>query len=139
MVLSHFIIDSVLLRHLLNFMSYVDGYVLPVKAKGKRAYQKLAKGAGKIWREHGALQYFECWGEDVKAPMCRSFPDLVKPKKGETIVFAFVIYKSRKHRDQVNAKVMKDPRMCPSGWDSKKMPFDCKRMAYGGFETIVEE
>lgn len=119
-------------------MSYVDGYVLAVPRKNLAAYRKMAKQAGKIWMEHGALQYLECAGEDMKKhPFCASFPSTLKLKRGETAIFAFVIYKSRKHRDQVNKKVMSDPRL-QDGCDPDKMPFDVKRMTYGGFETIVE-
>ena len=117
-------------------MSYVDGFVLPVPKKNLAAYKKLAQKASKLWREHGALEYRECIGEDLKVKFGIPFTRLAKTKPGETVVFAYITYKSRAHRDQVNAKVMKDPRiqtMC----DPKKMPFDCKRMCYGGFKTIV--
>lgn len=113
---------------------YVDGYVLPLPKKNLAAYRKLAAKAGKIWREHGALDYRECIGEDLVSKWGVSFKKLAKLKSGETVVFAWVTYKSRAHRDQVNAKVMKDPRLqC----DGQPMPFDCKRMAYGGFTTLV--
>lgn len=116
---------------------YVDGFVLPVPKKNIAAYIRMAKKASKLWREHGALEYRECVGDDLNIKFCRPFPKGIKTKPGETIVFAYIVYKSRAHRDQVNAKVMKDPRiatMC----DSKNMPFDCQRMLYGGFKTIVE-
>lgn len=118
-------------------MRYVDGFVLTVPKKNLAAYVRLAQKAGKIWREHGALEYRECAGDDLTVKMGVPFPRLVKAKPGETVVFSWIVYKSRGHRDQVNAKVMKDPRitgMC----DSKSMPFDCKRMAYGGFKVLVD-
>lgn len=116
-------------------MSYVDGFVIPVPKKNIAAYKKLAAKAGKIWMEHGALQYVEAVGEDMNVKFGLPFPKLVKPKPNETIVFSWIVYKSRKHRDQVNAKVMKDKRMDPS--KMKEMPFDCKKMAYGGFTVLV--
>jgi len=118
-------------------MKYVDGFVLPVPKKKLAAYQRMAHQAGKIWREHGALDYKECVGDDVNVKMGLPFPKLAKTKPGETVFFSFIVYKSRAHRDQVNKKVMSDPRikdMC----DPKDMPFDVKRMAYGGFKTLVE-
>lgn len=117
-------------------MSYVDGFLLPMPKKNLKAYKKIAAKAEKIWLEHGALDYKECVGQDLKAKGCTPFPRVAKTKSGETVVFAYILYKSRKHRDAVNAKVMKDPRiqnMC----DPKNMPFDVKRMAYGGFKVIV--
>ena len=119
-------------------MKYVDGFVLCVPKKNLRAYKKMAQAAGKIWKEHGALRYFECVGEDLKPPMGVSFPKLAKTKTGETVVFAYIVYKSRAHRDIVNAKVMKDPRLGAMMEKDQPMPFDVKRMAYGGFEVIVE-
>src|SRR5262245_36972894 len=95
-------------------MTYADGFVLPVPKKNLAAYRRLAKKAGKIWREHGALEYRECVGEDLDIKMGTPFPALVKPKKGETIVFAWIVYKSRAHRDRVNAKVMADKRLAGS-------------------------
>jgi uncharacterized protein YbaA (DUF1428 family) len=118
-------------------MSYVDGFVLPVPKKNMKAYRAMAAKAGKIWREYGALDYKECVGDDLQVKMGLPFPKLVKPKSGETVVFSFIVYKSRKHRDQVNKKVMKDPRLAAM-CDPKSTPFDVKRMAYGGFETLVE-
>lgn len=116
--------------------TYVDGFVLPVPTKNLAAYRRLARIASKVWLEHGALDYRECVGDDMNVPFGLPFPKLVKPKRGETVVFAWISYKSRSHRDRVNAAVMKDPRMkCPP--DPKDMPFDCKRMAYGGFKTLV--
>ncbi len=118
-------------------MRYVDGYVLPVPKKNLRAYRRLAKNAGKIWREHGALEYRECVGDDLKIKFGVPFPRLVKAKPGETLVFAWIVFKSRTHRDRVNVKVMKDPRI-QSMCDPKDMPFDCKRMVYGGFKVLVD-
>ncbi len=118
-------------------MRYVDGFVLPVPTKNLAAYKRMAAQAAKIWGEHGALAYMECVADDMNAAggFALPFPAMVKPKRGETIVFAFIIYKSRAHRDRVNAKVMKDTRLeCAP----KTMPFDCKRMAYGGFAGLVE-
>jgi uncharacterized protein YbaA (DUF1428 family) len=118
-------------------MSYVDGFVLPVPKKNLRAYARMSQQAGKVWREHGALDYKECVGDDLKVKMGVPFPRQMKVKAGETVVFSYIVYKSRAHRDQVNAKVMKDPRianMC----DPKNMPFDAKRMVYGGFKVLVD-
>ena len=118
-------------------MRYVDGYVLPVSKKNLQAYCRMAENAGKIWREHGALEYRECAGDDLKVKFGVPLPRLAKAKPGETVVFSWIVFKSRAHRDRVNAKVMKDPRitgMC----DSKSMPFDVKRMAYGGFKVLVD-
>ena len=117
---------------------YVDGFVLPVPKKNLPAYRRMAQVAGKVWREHGALEYRECAGDDLKVTMRMPFPKGIKTKTGETVVFAYIVYQSRAHRDQVNAKVMKDPRIIDS-CDPKNMPFDCKRMLYGGFKTIVED
>ncbi len=118
-------------------MKYVDGFVLPVPKKNLPAYRRMAQKAGKIWREHGALDYKECAGDDLKVKMGVPFPKQMKVKPGETIVFAYIVYKSRAHRDKVNAKVMKDPRL-KDCCDSKAMPFDCQRMCYGGFEVLVD-
>ena len=118
-------------------MKYVDGYVLPVPRKNLQAYRRMAMKAGKVWREHGALQFRECVGEDLKTKKIKSFPSLVKPKPGETVVFSWIVFKSRAHRDAVNAKVMKDPRLAKM-MDMKAIPFDSKRMAYGGFEVMVD-
>jgi uncharacterized protein YbaA (DUF1428 family) len=117
-------------------MSYVDGFVLPVPKKNLAAYRRLAKKAGKIWREHGALEYRECVGDDLAVKMGLAFPKALKVKPGETVVFAWIVYKSRSHRDRVNAKVMKDPRLGNGSPDD--MPFDCHRMIWGGFKAIVE-
>jgi uncharacterized protein YbaA (DUF1428 family) len=116
-------------------MAYVDGFVLPIAKKNLPAYRRMAKKASKVWMEHGALQYRECAGDDLDVPMGVPFTKLLKLKRGETAVFAYIVYKSRAHRDRVNAKVMKDPRL---DMDPKSMPFDFKRMAWGGFKTIVE-
>ena len=118
-------------------MNYVDGFVLPVEEKRLAEYWKIARHAGKIWREHGALEYFECVADDVKAGKVTSFPQSVKLKPGEIVVFAWIVYKSRAHRDRVNAKVMKDPRLMPMMDPKKKMPFDMKRMFFGGFKIVV--
>jgi uncharacterized protein YbaA (DUF1428 family) len=114
---------------------YVDGFVLPVPKKNLAAYKKMAAKGGKIWMEHGALQYVECVGEDLHIPKMLSFTDQIQSKAGETVCFSFIIYKSRAHRDAVNKKVMADPRLKAM---PKKMPFDWKRMAYGGFQAIVD-
>ncbi len=118
-------------------MSYVDGFVLPVPKKNLPAYRRMARKAGKIWREHGALEYRECVGDDVKMGKLTSFPQSVKLKPDETVVFSWIVFKSRAHRDRVNAKVMKDPRLA-NMMDPKDMPFDSKRMVYGGFKVIVD-
>lgn len=116
---------------------YIDGFVLPVPKKNLVAYRRMAQKASKIWIEHGALEYRECVGEDLDVKFGLPFPRGIKTKPGETVVFAYIAYKSRKDRDRVNAKVMADPRLTEQ-CDPKKMPFDCNRMLYGGFETIVE-
>jgi uncharacterized protein YbaA (DUF1428 family) len=118
-------------------MSYVDGFVLPVPKKNLAAYRRMAAKAGKVWREHGALEYRECGGDDLKVKFGLPFPKLAKVKAGETVFFSWIVYKSRAHRDAVNAKVMKDPRLAEM-MDPKKMPFDVKRMAYGGFKVLVD-
>lgn len=115
---------------------YVDGFVVPVPKKNLAAYRKIADTAGKVWREHGALEYVECVADDVKPGKLTSFPQSVKLKPTETVVFAWVTYKSRKDRDRVMARVMADPRL--SGLDPKSMGFDGKRMIFGGFKTIIE-
>ncbi|MCG3176681.1 MAG: putative protein YbaA [Candidatus Omnitrophica bacterium] len=118
-------------------MRYIDGYVVPVPKKRKAAYQKLATLASKVWRDHGALEYVECWQDDVKKGKWTSFPRSVKLKPSEGVVFAYIVYKSRAHRDRVNKAVMKDKRLAAM-CDPKNMPFDGKRMFWGGFKTIVE-
>lgn len=115
---------------------YVDGFVLPVPKNKIAAYKKVATVAGKVWMEHGALQYMECQGDDLKVneAWTMAFPTMVKPKKNETIFFSFIVFKNKAQRDKVNKKVMADPRIqC----DPKDMPMDCKRMAYGGFKALV--
>jgi uncharacterized protein YbaA (DUF1428 family) len=116
---------------------YVDGYVLPVPKKNLQTYRRIAQKAGKIWREHGALEYRECVGDDLSVKFGTPFPRQIKLKPGETVVFSYIVFKSRAHRDSVNTKVMKDPRLTAT-MDASSMPFDCKRMLYGGFKTIVE-
>lgn len=118
-------------------MNYVDGYVLPVPKKKIAAYRRLALKAGRIWREHGALEFRECVADDVKPGKVTSFPQSVKLKPGETVVFSWIVYKSRAHRDRVNAKVMKDPRIAKMG-GPEAMPFDAKRMFWGGFKVLVK-
>jgi uncharacterized protein YbaA (DUF1428 family) len=118
-------------------MSYVDGFVVPVPKKKLQAYRNMARKAGKIWREHGALQFRECVADDVKVGKRTSFPRSVKLKSGETVMFSYIVFKSRSHRDSVNARVMKDPRLADM-MDPKAMPFDAKRMIYGGFKVLVE-
>lgn len=116
--------------------SYVDGFVIPVPKKKVAAYRKIARKAGKIWMEHGALEYRECIADDVKPGKVTSFPQSVKLKPDEVVWFSWIVYKSRRHRDQVNAKVMKDPRL--SGMAPDSMPFDGKRLIFGGFKAMVE-
>lgn len=118
-------------------MSYVDGFVLPVPKARLADYRKLARKAGKVWKDHGALAYVECAGDDVPIGKRTSFPRSVKLKADETVVFAWIVYASRKQRDAINKKVMADPRL-QSMCDPKSMPFDAKRMFFGGFKTIVE-
>jgi uncharacterized protein YbaA (DUF1428 family) len=117
-------------------MRYVDGFVLPVPKKNLNAYRRAAQKAGKIWREHGALEYRECVGEDLDVKGVFPFARTIRLKPGETVVFSWIVFKSRAHRDRVNAKVMKDPRLSAM-MDPKAMPFDSKRMAYGGFTVLV--
>jgi uncharacterized protein YbaA (DUF1428 family) len=115
---------------------YVDGYVVPVPKKKIAAYRRMAQKAGKIWREHGALEFVETVADDVKPGKVTSFPQSVKLKAGETVVFSYIVYKSRKDRDRVNAKVMKDKRL-EAMMNPKSMPFDAKRMFWGGFRVMV--
>ena len=117
---------------------YVDGFVLPVPRRNVDAYRRMARRAGKVWMEHGALEYVEAIADDVKPGKLTSFPQSVKLKKNEVVWFSWIVYRSRKHRDQVNAKVMKDPRIAGTMSDMSKLPFDAKRMIYGGFKTAVE-
>lgn len=118
-------------------LRYVDGFVLPVPKKNLAAYRRMSRKAGKIWMEHGALGYVETVADDVKPGKVTSFPQGVKLKRGEVVVFSWIAYKSRTDRDRINKKVMKDPRLADM-MDPKAMPFDAKRMVYGGFMTIVE-
>ena len=117
-------------------MSYVDGFAVPVPRKNLPAYRRMAKKAGKVWREHGALEYKEWISDDVKVGKLTSFPRSVKLKPGETVVFSYIVYKSRAQRDRVNAKVMKDPRLAEM-MDLKSMPFDGKRLIFGGFKILI--
>jgi uncharacterized protein YbaA (DUF1428 family) len=118
-------------------MPYVDGFIVPVPTKNLKDYRRMAQKAGKVWREHGALEYRECVADDVKPGKWTSFPRSVKLKQGETVIFAWIVYKSRAHRDRVNAKVMKDPRLAQM-MNPKAMPFDGKRMIFGGFKVFLE-
>jgi uncharacterized protein YbaA (DUF1428 family) len=115
---------------------YADGFLIPLPKKNVDAYRRMARTAGKIWKEHGALEYRETIAEDVKPGQVTSFPQSVKLKRDETVVYSWIVFKSRAHRDRVNAKVMKDPRL--AGMDSKQMPFDAQRAVYGGFDVIVD-
>lgn len=117
-------------------MSYVDGFVVPVPRKNLAAYRRMAQTAGKVWKEYGALEYKEWISDDVKVGKLTSFPRSVKLKPGETVVFSWIVYKSRAQRDRINAKVMKDPRLADM-MDPKSMPFDGKRLIYGGFKKLV--
>lgn len=116
---------------------YVDGFVVPVPTDKIDAYRRISRKAGKIWREYGALEYIECVADDVKPGKLTSFPQSVKLKANETVVFSWIVYTSRKQRDSINAKVMSDPRLARM-MDPKAMPFDGKRMFWGGFKTLVE-
>ena len=118
-------------------MRYVDGFLLPVPEKNLKLYRGIAKKAEKIWREHGALQYVEAVGDDLVAKFGGSFTGTIKLKPGETVVFSFIMFKSRADRDRVNARVMKDPRMAKM-IEKGPMPFDVKRMVYGGFKMLVD-
>lgn len=118
-------------------MSYVDGFVLAVPRKNLTAYKRLARKSGEVWREHGALAYVECVADDVKPGKVTSFPQAVKLKTDEVVVFSWVVYKSRAQRDKVLEKVMKDPRLADT-MDPKKLPFDGMRMFWGGFKPILE-
>lgn len=116
-------------------MAYVDGFIVPVPKKNIAAYVAMSKKAGKVWMEYGAVDYRECVGDDVPPGKVTSFPFSVKLKASETVVFSWISYKSRAHRDRVNKKVMSDPRIL--AMDPKQAPFDATRMIYGGFKTIV--
>jgi uncharacterized protein YbaA (DUF1428 family) len=116
-------------------MKYVDGYVLSIPKKNLGAYRRMAQKAGEVWKDHGALEYKECVGDDLATKWGVPFTRLLKVKRGETVIFSWVVYKSRAQRDRVNAKVMKDPRLAQY---EGPMPFDMKRMVYGGFKTLVD-
>ena len=118
-------------------MAYVDGFVVPVLKRNLQSYHRMAQKAGKVWREHGALEYRECVADDVKWGKRTSFPRSVKQKAGETVMFSYIVYKSRADRDRVIAKVMKDKRLAAM-MDPKSMPFDARRMIYGGFKVLVD-
>jgi uncharacterized protein YbaA (DUF1428 family) len=118
-------------------MRYVDGFVLPVPKKNLQVYRRISNKAGKVWRKYGALQYVEAVGDDLDVKFGASFKKTIKPKRGETVLFSWIVYKSRAHRDQVNAKVMKDPQM-KTMMEKGPMPFDLKRMVYGGFKFFVD-
>ena len=118
-------------------MDYIDGFLIPVPKKNLAEYKRIAKLAAKVWKEHGALEVRECVAEDVKVGKLTSFPRAVIRKPGETVVFSWIVYKSRADRDRINAKVMKDPRLNEMMSTPGKMPFDAKRMIFGGFEVIV--
>lgn len=115
---------------------YVDGFLIPVPKKNVAAYRRMARKAGKIWREHGALEYRECVGDDLNVNMGLPFPRTLKLKPNKTAVFSWIVYSSRAHRDRVNTRVMNDPRI--AGMDSDGMPFDCTKMGYGGFTVLVD-
>jgi uncharacterized protein YbaA (DUF1428 family) len=117
-------------------MAYVDGFLVPVPKNKLAEYRRMAQKAGKIWKEHGALEFRECVGDDLDVKMGRSFKDWASLKRGETLMFSWIVYKSKAQRDRVNAKVMKDPRM--NEMDEKTMPFDVNRMCYGGFKVLVD-
>lgn len=120
-------------------MKYVDGYVLALPKKSLGAYRQMAQQGAKVWRKYGALEYFECAGDDLNPKWAGiKFPKTVRAKTGETVVLSFIVFKSRAHRDRVNAKVMKDPLMNDPAYKDKAMPFDMKRMVYGGFNVLVE-
>ena len=118
-------------------MPYIDGFLIPIPKKNLPAYRLMARKAGKVWMEYGALQYVECVDDDVKPGKLTSFPQAVQLKKGEVVAFSYIVYRSRKHRDSVNKQVMADPRIEAMMPDRMKMPFDAKRMMFGGFKPIV--
>ena len=114
---------------------YVDGFVIPIQKSKLKAYLRMARLGSKLWKEYGALDYYECVGDDLKVKWGKPFTRLAKLKRGETVMFSFIVYRSRKHRDRVNAQVMKDPRLNTP--EMQQMPFDIKRMGYGGFKVLV--
>ena len=118
-------------------MACVDGFLIPIPKKHLAAYRQIARKAGKVWREHGALEYRECVGDDLNIKGMTTFPKRAKLKPGETVVFSWIVYKSKAHRDRVNARVMADPRIAGM-MDPKSSPFDMKRMSYGGFKVLVD-
>lgn len=123
---------------------YVDGFVIPVSKKKLKEYRKMAQFGRKIWLKHGALDYKECVGDDLRpkgmgGPAALSFLKMAKARAGETVWFSFIVFRSKKHRNEVNAKVMKDPLMNDPKWQNTPMPFDMKRFAYGGFKVIVDK
>jgi uncharacterized protein YbaA (DUF1428 family) len=118
-------------------MSYVDGFLVPVPKKNIKKYMTISKKAGRVWKDHGALEYVEAVADDVKPGKWTSFPQSVKLKKNEVVVFSYIVYKSRTHRDRVLKKVMSDPRLADMMQDPKKMPFDGKRMIWGGFKPAI--
>jgi uncharacterized protein YbaA (DUF1428 family) len=119
-------------------MPYVDGFVIAIAKRKLQAYRRIARRAGEVWREKGALEYRECVGDDLNLKgMGKTFPRLVRLKRGETVLFSWIVYKSRAHRDQVNARVMKDPRI-QKMMEPGAMPFDMNRMSYGGFKVLVD-
>jgi uncharacterized protein YbaA (DUF1428 family) len=115
---------------------YADGFVIVVPKKNFKACQAISKRAGKVWKEHGALEYFECVGDDLNTGFGTPFPELAKVKRNEVVVFSWILFKSRAHRDRVNAKVMKDPRITAEM--NQPMPFEMKRMSYGGFSAFID-
>jgi uncharacterized protein YbaA (DUF1428 family) len=117
-------------------MPYVDGFVIPILKKNVPAYRRIASKASKVWMDHGALEYRECAGDDLNPHCSIPFPKLLRLKPSETVIFAWIVYKSRAHRDRVNAKVMKDPRLAKMS--PATMPFDIKRMTFGGFKVLVQ-
>ena len=115
---------------------YVDGYVIPLPRRKVEAYRRIAQKAGKVWREHGALEFRECVGDDLAVKGLIPFPKIARAKPGETVLFSWVVYRSRAHRDRVNKKVQKDPRI--AAMSNEEMPVDMRRMAYGGFKVLVD-
>jgi len=118
-------------------MKYVDGFVIPIPRKNLGAYRRLAKESGKIWHEYGALEFRECVGDDLNSKGVVSFLRIARAKKGETVMFSWIVYKSKSHRDKVNAKIMKDPRIAKM-MATKNAPFNSKKMVYGGFRVLVD-
>lgn len=120
-------------------MKYVDGFVMVVREENLPAYREMAEMGGKVWKKHGALEYMECVGDDLSPEMTGiTFPEMIGAGQGETVVFSFIVFNSRAHRDEVNAKVMSDPSMNDPKYKDMPMPFDAKRMAYAGFRVIVD-